>query len=183
MAISDEKLLLAYLEGDESGMGELIDRFRRPLFSVILRMVGDAHDAEDIFQETFFRVLRGRDQFDAERKFSSWLFAIAVNLCRDHLRKDRRSLESGQDELPEVAGSEDPESDSWRREVRAAVESALQSLPPEQREVFLLREYGGLSFKEIAELSGVNINTALGRMHMAVKKLRAELEHLREETQ
>ena len=180
MTISDEELMGRYQSGDAGGMSELIDRFRRPLFTVIVRMVGDRNDAEDIFQETFCRVLKHHERFDAERKFSTWLFAIACNLCRDHLRKDRRSVEFTTEELPEVGGDENPETDSFRSEVRAALDMALKRLPADQREVFLLREYGGLAFKDIAELTQSNLNTVLGRMHTAIKKLRVELSGLME---
>ena len=173
--IADEQLLLHYRSGDEDGFNELIERYRGPLFTVILRMVGDRGDAEDIFQETFYRVIRHRERFDAERKFSTWLYSIAVNLCRDYLRKGKRSLISPREELPDAPGPENPETDSWRREIGSAVESALAKLPFEQREVFLLREYGDMSFKEIAELTQSNLNTVLGRMHVAIRKLRAEL--------
>jgi RNA polymerase sigma-70 factor (ECF subfamily) len=181
MTISDEELLSRYQSGDESGFDGLIERYRRPLFTVIARMVRDRGDAEDIFQETFIRVMQHHERFDHDRRFSTWVYAIATNLCRDHLRRGRRSPVAVVEEVPETAGDDDPESESWRREVRTAVDRALTLLPAEQREVFLLREYGGLSFKEVASLTRSNLNTVLGRMHMAMKKLRAELEGLREE--
>jgi RNA polymerase sigma-70 factor (ECF subfamily) len=181
MTISDEELLSRYQSGDESGFEGLIERYRRPLFTVIARMVRDRGDAEDIFQETFIRVMQHHERFDPRRKFSTWIYAIATNLCRDHLRRGRRSPVAVMEEVPEAAGDDDPESESWGREVRTAVDRALELLPAEQREVFLLREYGGLSFKEVAVLTSSNLNTVLGRMHMAMKKLRAELDGFREE--
>jgi RNA polymerase sigma-70 factor (ECF subfamily) len=175
MTVSDEELLKTYLSGDESGFSGLVNRYRGLLFTVILRMVRDHGEAEDIFQETFYRVLRHADRFDFDRKFSTWVYSIAANLCRDRLRRRKSTPVEGGIEVSGFSGSDDPERDSWRGEVREAVERALTRLPDEQREVFVLREYGEMSFKEIAEATKSNLNTVLGRMRLAVKKLRAEL--------
>lgn len=181
MTAPDEELLKKYQSGDASGFEELIERYRGPLHTVIFRMVGERTDAEDIFQETFIRVLRHGGRFDFERRFSTWVYSIATNLCRDALRKRRRSPVLAAVEAEGTESGPDPEHDSFRGEVRAALDAALSKLPDEQREVFLLREYGGMSFKEIAGMTGANINTVLGRMHLAVKKLREELSGFRED--
>ena len=175
MAVSDEELFSRHRSGDASSFEELLERYRRPLYTVIRRMVRDSREAEDIFQETFCRVLRSQERFDAKRRFSSWIYAIATNLCRDYWRRQGRETVTADGEPPEVAGPGDPEAESSDGEIRMAVETAVARLPVEQREVFLLREYGGLTFKEIAEVTQSNLNTVLGRMHLAVKKLRAEL--------
>lgn len=172
---SDEELFLRYRSGEAVVFEELLGRFKAPLFGVILKMVGDRADAEDVFQETLYRVIRHAEEFNPELRFSSWIFSIALNLCRDHLRRRGRSPIQAVAEVPDFAVPHTPESDSWRGEVRKAVGQAIAKLPEEQREVFTLREYGGLEFKEIARLTNSNLNTVLGRMHLAVKKLRAEL--------
>jgi RNA polymerase sigma-70 factor (ECF subfamily) len=172
---SDEDLFHQWRQGDAGAFEELLERYRRPLFAVILRMVADRTMAEDLFQETFFRVLRNTADFDSARKFAPWLYTIAVNLCRDHLRKKTRSPVTRGEPLPEAAAHDDPEARARDHEFTQALEGALAALTPEQREVFVLREYAGLSFKEIAAADGSNLNTVLGRMHAAVKKLRAEL--------
>ncbi len=180
MKTSDEELLKDYLSGDERGFEELLQRYKGPLFTVILRMVGSMADSEDIFQETFSRVLSHAGDFRMEKKFSPWVYAIATNLCRDHLRR------SGKNPLPlddETVPSPlpDPESEVSESEVRRAVSKALDALPPEQREVYLLREYGDLSFKQIAKVTGSKLNTVLGRMHLAMKRLKSELSYLSED--
>jgi RNA polymerase sigma-70 factor, ECF subfamily len=176
---TDEECFSRFLDGDEGGFDLLLDRYRTPLFSFILRMVGNG-EADDVFQETFVRVLRHRYRFDASRRFSPWLFAIAANLCRDALRRRRRSPELQAEELPEGVSGANPEADTAGAEIRRAVAVAVSGLPPDQREVFLLREQAGLSFREIAETTGANLNTVLGRMHQAVKKLQARLGPWRE---
>lgn len=175
---SDEECFGRFRDGDEGAFETLLDRYRRPLFSFILRMVGHRGDAEDIFQETFIRVLHHRGDYDPRRPFGPWLYTIAANLVRDERRKRWRRPEDQMPESLEFPGAGNPEADSMARETGAKVDRAVAALPAEQREVFLLREQAGLSFKEIAEATGANLNTVLGRMHLAVKKLRADLAHL-----
>ena len=178
MAI-DEECFARFLSGDEEGFNALLEKYRIPLFSFILRMVGNS-EADDVFQETFLRVLRHRRQFNPSRRFSPWLFAIAANLCRDALRRRRRSLTQPMAESHDPAGHSNPETDSASAEIGTAIERAVSGLSPEQREVFLLREQAGLSFREIAKATGANLNTVLGRMRLAVKKIKTELEPIRE---
>jgi len=177
---TDEESFSRFLRGDEGGFEDLLDRYRTPLFSFILRMVGNG-EADDVFQETFMRVLRHRHRFDAARRFRPWLYAIAANLCRDALRRRKRSPELSGDELPDGVSVSNPEADSVGAEIRDAVAVAVAALPPDQREVFLLREQAGLSFREISSATGTNLNTVLGRMHQAVKKLKVHLTPLRED--
>ena len=167
----------------------LYERYERPLFSYLYHMARNRHWAEDLVQETFLKMLRGLKDYRPSGRFSSWLFRIARNLCIDSSRLAYRK-----GEIPFSAGDGpgDSESgDTWAesfgderyrpdrltrdREIRAAIESAVAELPREQREVFTLREYAGLSFKEIAEVTKCSVNTALGRMHYAMAKLRRAL--------
>lgn len=180
MPVTDEELFDRFRGGDPGGFEELVERYRRPLFSVILRMVRDRGEAEDIFQETFFRVLKHHQRFDAERKFSTWLYTIATNLCRDHQRRVARSPVSACAEVPEGENDCTSEAEVFGGELAQVIERALGCLSPEQREVFLLREQAGLSFKEIAAVTDSKLNTVLGRMHMALKKLRTELSEFKE---
>jgi len=179
MRITDEELFSRYNAGDEEAFQELVDRYRKPLFSLVLRMMRDMSEAEDIFQETFFRVIDKADSFDETRKFSSWIFTIAANLARDALRK--RSRAGAVTETPEPVSSDNPEENSSAAEIESAITDAMEKLTPEQKEVFLLREYGGMSMKEIAKATDSKLNTVLGRMHLAVQKLREELRDFLEE--
>ncbi len=176
--LSDEELFQKFMDGDENGFDKLVKRYEGPLFTVAMRMVGQREKARDIFQETFMRVLKHKDNFDPDGKFSTWIYAIAANLCRDHLRSRARSPIQGGGTFLEPVSNSTPERESYLAEVRRAVDEAISGLPPDQREVFVMREYGGMSFKEIAEATGQKLNTVLGRMHLAVKKMRVSLEAL-----
>ncbi len=152
--------------------GDRIYRFAR-------RMIGES-GAEDIVQEVFMRVCRSVGSYRPVGSFESWLFSIANNLCLDQARKRRRetSLEGlGEEMRAERFASSAPRPPDAleEEELRRAVLKAVERLPVEQRQVFLLREEGGLSFKEIAEVVGCPLNTALGRMHYAMENLRRSL--------
>lgn len=174
MTGSDEALMMAYRQGETGAFDELLTRYRTPLFSFLKRLVGDPALAEDLFQETFLRVIRHADRYDAGQKFSSWLYHIARNLAIDALRRQglRREEKISEEPLDPAAGAEETLLEAEQGET---LSRALDRLPWEQREVFLLREWAGLSFKEISALTGSPLNTVLGRMHLAVKKLRAAL--------
>jgi RNA polymerase sigma-70 factor (ECF subfamily) len=172
MVSSDEALMMAYRRGESKAFDELLLRYRTPLFSTLRRLVGDRALAEDLFQETFLRVIQHAGRYDAGRKFSGWVFRIARNLAVDALRqRGVRREEELDEEHQDPAGG--PDRALARAEQGEAISRALELLPLEQREVFLMREWAGLSFKEIAEVTESPLNTVLGRMHLAVKKLRA----------
>ncbi len=176
MKVTDEKLFEDFRRGSAEGFEQLLDRYKAPLFSMILKRVRDADLAQDIFQETFMRVIERADTFERGRKFSPWVFRIASNLCVDYYRKARTRSEVGMDragaEPIDGAAVEEKMED---RETREKIQAALDVLTEEQRQVFIMREYSGMSFKEIAEATESNLNTVLGRMHAAIKKLRVEL--------
>jgi len=177
-----ERLLLA---GDPEAVPRMLKRFNRPLFSFLYHKVRDRTAAEDLLQEVFVRVWRGRERFEARGNLAGWLFTIARRLCIDHSEKAARrrteSLEAPAgdgrmlaDRIPDPAAS--PERSAEGASARRQIEEAVAALPEEQREVFLMREYGGMSFKQIAETTGVPLGTALARMRYAVLKLRKVLE-------
>lgn len=182
MEASDHDLLADYRAGDAQALGRLVERYRRPLFGFILNMTEGRQDAEEIFQETWFRAIRGFDTY-REHKLLSWLFRIAHNLVIDHARKMRpvseapRDTERAEDDpvnrLPDTAVR--PDAQAHGRDLGARIRGATAQLPAEQREVFLLRMNANMPFKEIAKLQGTSINTALARMQYALAKLRDEL--------
>jgi RNA polymerase sigma-70 factor (ECF subfamily) len=179
---SDETLMLRFQAGDARAFEVLVRRHRTPVFSFLLRLTGDRGRAEDLCQETFLKVVKASVGWEERARFTTWLFAIARNLAVDEARRIsfRRAQplepQSGERPGPEVA-ADDPPPDSAADAalVRPKLEAALRALPPEQREVFLLREYSGLRFAEIAEVTGTPENTVKSRMRYALEALRAEL--------
>jgi len=179
----DRRCLAAYRAGRVEALGELVEHYRRPLYGFILRMMEGHMDAEEIFQETWLRAVRHLPTYREDR-FLSWLFRIAHNLVIDRARKARPMIDlHGRDESDEadpiqtqLAGKAiDPAVRTAGRDLGDRIRAAVASLPEDQREVFLLRTEADIPFKEIARMQGTSINTALARMHYAVKKLRVEL--------
>ncbi|HIW65437.1 MAG TPA: sigma-70 family RNA polymerase sigma factor [Candidatus Alistipes intestinipullorum] len=178
--LSDQHLLSQYLSGDRSAISSLIDRHSRRVRDYINMMVKDHDVAEDIFQETFIKAVRVIDEgrYTDNGKFLSWVLRIAHNQVIDYFRAQRQDktvseTDAGYDVLGTLRLSERTiedamVSDQIEQDVRALVEL----LPPEQREVVIMRYFAGLSFKDIAEQTDVSINTALGRMRYALINLR-----------
>ncbi len=170
-----------YTNGDPAGFDELLRRYKRPLFGYVYKMLGDKGEAEDVFQETFIRIIRNASKYDPEKRFSSWLFSIAHNLSIDSLRT-RKTRPLPFADPPEIGASAayDPELSAMNSQTGRVIQAAIAGLPEQQRQVFIMREYSGMSFKEIAEATESPLNTVLGRMHLAVKKLRSSLSELAE---
>jgi RNA polymerase sigma-70 factor (ECF subfamily) len=178
---SDERLMLRFQGGDARAFEVLVRRHRTPLFSFLLRLTGDRARAEDLCQETLLKVVRAAEGWAPRARFQTWLYAIARNQAVDEARRQafRRAEPLDAPGRPEAA-SEDPAPDRAADGalLRPRLEAALAALPEEQREVFLLREYAGLRFHEIAEVTGTPENTVKSRMRYALEALRARLEAL-----
>lgn len=183
--------MLAFKSGDARAFRALVQRHRQPVFNFILRYAGQRQRAEDILQETWLKVVRGSSEYEPTARFTTWVYTIARNLCVDSARKESfRQTDSldapmGKDEEGRALGEtiEDeagmsPDRAAHNRRMRPLIERALQALPEEQREVFVLREYQGVAFKEIAEVTGVNENTVKSRMRYALEGLRKKLGEL-----
>ena len=179
---SDADLIRAYVRGDCPAMDQLVGRYRTPLFSWLMGMTANRADAEDIFQEVWFRVIRHAERFN-DVSFRAWLWKIARNLLIDFRRKRKPdvSLDATADEEDEplvnrlVAGGAGPAKTVELDDMTARVMRAVAVLPDVQRDVFLMRVQGDLSFSEIAETLAIPLNTALGRMHDAMGKLKKTL--------
>ena len=178
--VSDQKLLNCYLSGDRNAISQLIERHSRRVRDYIQMMVKDGDVADDIFQETFIKAVRVIDEgrYTDNGRFLSWILRIAHNQVIDHFRaqKQNRQLneaEAGYDVLGTLRLAERTvEDEIVCEQIASDVRRMVELLPDEQREVVMMRYYSGLSFKEIAEQTGVSINTTLGSMRYALINLR-----------
>lgn len=179
-ATGDRALLERYQAGDRNAISELIDRHSRRVRDYIQMMVRDSDVADDIFQETFIKAVRVIDEgrYADNGKFLSWVLRIAHNQVIDYFRTRRQNRtlsesEAGYDLFGSLRLAEGTVEDAMvSRQIERDVRSLIRELPDEQREVVMMRYFSGLSFKEIAEQTGVGINTALGRMRYALINLR-----------
>ncbi|MBI3550005.1 MAG: sigma-70 family RNA polymerase sigma factor [Elusimicrobia bacterium] len=175
--MTDEELARRAAQGDSRGFEELVERTKGRLYSFLWHRVGPG--AEDVFQEVWMKVWRGLPRWEPREPFSAWLFTIARHAAIDFAtREGRRLAEPLEDARADVLAEAAPGPERLAEANAAShrVDLALAELPEEQREVFLLREYGRLSFKEIAALQGCPLGTALARMRYALEKLKIRLE-------
>ena len=174
--------LAEYKRGRVEALGKLVEHYRRPLYAFLYKMLDSrAGDADEIFQEVWFRVIKNIGRYE-DQSFLSWLFRIAHNLIIDRARRAKPMVEmsEGEEEGRSIeqrlaSPRMGPESEAAGRDMGARITAAVAKLPAEQREVFLMRTEGDLSFREIAKMQKTSVNTALARMHYAVLKLREEL--------
>lgn len=188
--VDDERLMLAFRKGDVRAFEQLVRRHRAPVFNFILRFTGNRQRAEDVLQETWLKVVRSASEYEAKAKFTTWVYTIARNLCVDSARKESYRQTESLDSAPGASqegrslgellpdGSASPERGAHNVRLRPLIESALRALPEEQREVFILREYSGIAFKEISEVTGVPEPTVKSRMRYALEGLRKRLAEL-----
>jgi RNA polymerase sigma-70 factor (ECF subfamily) len=182
MDTEDRQFITQYRDGDVEALSALVEKYRRPLFGFILNMTEGQGDADEIFQETWFRAIRKLESY-RQKNFMGWLIRIAHNLVIDRYRRQRPTISldmTRDDETTPALDLVDPAPDPTDRAVTeddmSAVKRAVETLPVEQKEVFVMRMQTGLSFKEIAKAQGVSINTALARMQYALSKLRPLLQ-------
>jgi len=176
---SDQELIALYLDGNHSGIETLIRRYKRKVFTYIFLNVKDRHLAEDLFQDTFIKVINTlrSGSYNDEGKFLPWVMRIAHNLIIDHYRKSNRIPTIENDDEYDIFNTikifDDCVEDKMITEqIHQDVKKLLDLLPDEQREVIVMRHYADMSFRDIAEQTNVSINTALGRMRYALINLR-----------
>jgi len=192
-ALSDQEVVLHARNGREAAYRELVRRYERPVFSLVLRMVRDRELAEDLTQETFVKALNAVETYRPEYKFSSWIFKIANNAAIDHLRRrelQTLSLEGAPNAVtPEAmeatalqiqSRGESPLDELEAREQGGQIERAIALLRPEYRSCILLRHVEGLAYEEIAESLDLPLGTVKTYIHRARNELRATLAHIRE---
>ncbi len=189
---ADIEYIKAYLGGDANALEPMVEKYKRPLYSFILKMTEGREDTDEIFQETWFRALKNIHKFQ-HKNFLNWLFRIAHNLVIDRARRNKRNVsmqtltggEDGdrtlEDHLP--APGITPAEEVGGTGLGERIEQAVKMLSPDQKEVFLMRMYAGTSFKEIAKIQKCSINTCLARMQYALTKLRSILKEEYEELQ
>ncbi len=177
--VSDQDLVKLYIGGDESVIEELLRRHKSKIFTSIYLLVKDQYLAEDIFQDAFIKVINTlrSGRYNEEGKFLPWVMRIAHNLVIDYFRKEKRTptitSADGTDVLNLIqVHEESAEERMLREQTHVDLRKMIHHLPDEQKEVLIMRHYADLSFKEIAELTDVSINTALGRMRYALSNLR-----------
>jgi RNA polymerase sigma-70 factor, ECF subfamily len=187
---SDEGLMVRYQRGDVRAFELLLSRHRKPVFNFILRFVREPALAEDLLQETFLRVIKGVDAYEKQAKFTTWLYTIARNLCVDNSRRAKHrkaasldapmnaSEKDGATLLDVVSDRNAPATDRQviGNELHGKLYDAISKLSEDQREVFLMREFLDMPFKDIAEVVGCPENTVKSRMRYALEKLKLELD-------
>lgn len=179
----DRDLVKSYLNGNERALGILVQRHKRRVYTAIYMFVKDTYLAEDLFQDTFIKVVKKlrAGKYKEEGKFLPWVLRIANNLCIDNYRKMKRRPSvvnpEGYD-IFEILNFSDANAEDKiiKREKAVYVKNLVDRLSPEQKEVVILRHYADLSFKEIAKLTNVSINTSLGRMRYALINMRKMIE-------
>lgn len=183
-SISDCDLITRFQDGSSEAFGTLISRYKDKIYSYIVLQTKDQHLAEDVFQDTFIKVMKSlkTGKYVDEGRFLSWVIRIAHNLVIDHYRKKNQMRKvSNEDVDYDVFNSKkfsdiNVEEEIIQEQINSTVMELLDLLPDDQKEVVLLRHFGDLSFKEIADQTGVSINTALGRMRYALINLRKIIE-------
>lgn len=188
--LADEELLDRFRRGEARAFEELMRRHRTPLFNFICRSVRNQATAEELLQDTWLRVLQGAGEFQRASKFTTWAYTVARNLCIDQARRavHRKHPSLDQPTGKESAGEDGPslgervadtrpmvDRQAIGSELQVQLTAAIEALPDDQREVFLLREYSNLPFKEIAEVVGAPENTVKSRMRYALERLQDAL--------
>lgn len=181
--MSDQELVSLYLSGQEKALAMLVNRHKDKLFTSIYMLVRDRTIAEDVLQDAFVKIVTTlkSGKYNEEGKFIQWASRIARNLVIDHFRKAKKMPTINDSEGNDVFSyinvhEENQEERVIRTEREEKIRRLIEELPQEQREVLVLRNYAELSFKEISEITGVSINTALGRMRYALNNLRKLIE-------
>ena len=183
MTRTDEELVALSIGGDVESFNQLVVRWERPIYALAYRVIGREEEARDVVQETFLRAFRGIGNFRGQAKFSSWVYRIALNLCRDWIRRERRRpilpAPEGVDVI-ELAAEQGPaesiEDLVARNDMSQVVADLMTRLPEEQRTAIILKEYHGMTFQEIADLQGVPLSTVKTRLYQGLTVLRRHLQ-------
>ncbi len=183
--LNDAKLIALYREGSQSAIEELLNRYKNKVYTSIFLIVKDRYTAEDLLQEAFIKVIDrlNKGSYNEEGKFGPWIGRIAHNLAIDYFRKEKRHpniiTEDGTSVFNTMEFVEESiESIQIKEDTHKKLKQLIETLPENQKEVLIMRHYAEMSFQEIAETTGVSINTALGRMRYALINLRKKFDQI-----
>ncbi|KAA3660166.1 MAG: RNA polymerase sigma factor [Calditrichaeota bacterium] len=187
--MTDIQLIENFLNGDVNAFNTLVWRWQKPIFNFTLKYLNNVEDAKDITQRTFIKVHGSLDKLKEKEKFSSWIYQIALNQCRDETKRKKNKNNYSFEEMRENIGFDisneadesgmaehNPTRKLHRNELNGILSSALAEIPQEQKEIVLMKEYQGLKFIEIADVLGLPVNTVKSRMYYGLKALRKQLE-------
>lgn len=173
---SHEQLMLAYAAGDASAFDRLYEHYRAPLYRFILRQVKDPVSSNDLYQQCWEKVIKGRHTYRSKSPFPAWIYRIARNTVIDHFRRQPQGLTDELTDIPSTAGG--PETEAMTAEADGQLAAAIDALPAEQREVVLLRLEGGLDLPAIADITATNQETCKSRLRYALVKLRESMQQV-----
>jgi RNA polymerase sigma-70 factor (ECF subfamily) len=184
---TDEQLMVSLVkEGNLNSLEELLTRHEKSLFNYLVRHTGDFHTAQDLFQETFYRIFKHRESFNPDLNFSTWAYRIATNLCIDEFKKKARELEvslednrlnqepsfrSGDRGINKISSNPSPEGKLIKEDLEEKIKDLVKSLPEKLKSVFILSEYQELSCREIAKILEIPVGTVKSRIHHSFKRL------------
>jgi RNA polymerase sigma-70 factor (ECF subfamily) len=183
--IADEELIARFQEGDEYAFDQIVRRYKDPLLNYVYRFVGDTIEAEDIVQDTFYRVYKNKHYYKEVAKFSTWIYTIAGNLSKTELRRRRRrkffsihgdATTEKEYDLPDV--SKNPETKANSTVTEKIIQKAISKLPPKFRQVIILRDVQEFSYEEIASILKVPLGTVKSRVNRARLRLQDDLKFL-----
>jgi len=174
----DAELVRRIQSGDAAAFDELMRRYKHPVLNFIFRMLGNAHDADDVAQDVFVRVYQNLDTYQPKMKFSTWLFALARNAAIDRLRWRARHRAESIESVPEIIASSGTAEDVNARDIGGQIAAAVANLPEDQRTAIVLSEYHGMSYAEIAGVLRCSEKSVESRLYRARQTLRAALQHL-----
>jgi RNA polymerase sigma-70 factor (ECF subfamily) len=179
MELTDEQIVERTLSGEIEAFGLLVRRWEKKIYGLALRMLGRSEDAKDASQEVFLTAYRNLRQFRGEARFSSWLYRIAVNCCYNKLRERNANIVPLDDAVG-LATEEKISGRLQRKELAERVRTAVRALPPELREVVIMKEYEDLTFNEIADILKIPVSTAKTRLYTGLDQLRKRLASLKD---
>lgn len=177
----EDQLIDKCRNGDGEAFRQLLNIYKQKLFGYLWRFSDSSHTAEELFQETLIKVWKGFNKYNERKKFSAWLFTIAHNVAMDSLRSRKNNVTfTSLEQIENIKSSIRPDEEIMEEERLKQIDEIVNGLSEKQKEVFLLRQNGEVSFREIAEITDQPLNTVLSHMRYAVKNIKKQLEHKNE---